>query len=138
MTSETKVRVEIENVQASGRRKGWTKLVYDVDTSKTNGYAFDGRFLNDGKHDLEVGAVLVSKDPCGSVKNGHDEGMLGIVQADGSIDWTCAAKDWRKDFLDLRDAVAEALNREVEPVNPLAAYTDEQILAELHRRGLTV
>jgi hypothetical protein len=105
-----KARVRISNSQASGRRTGWTKHVTSVDTTKNNGYAFEGEFLNDGLHELPVGAVLVSKDPAGSVKHARHEGSVGVVQEDGSIAWQPCCDNWREDFLLLRDAVQAELS----------------------------
>ena len=43
-----------------GKYKHWAKLVYAVDTSKTNGYAFDGDFLVvTAEHKVPVGSVIV-------------------------------------------------------------------------------
>lgn len=131
-----KVRVRIENTRVSGNRKGWTKHVTAVDTSKDNGYAFEGDFVNDGEHDLEVGAVLVSKDPAGSVKHGYHVGCCGVVQTDGGIKWvTDREYKWREDFLSFRDLVAKHLNQEI---NPLADVSDEALIAEVKRRGISV
>ena len=129
-----KVRIKIANDTASGRRTGWTKHVTAVDETKANGYAFEGEFIDDGQHEIDAGSVLISKDPKGSAKNGYHVGCVGIVRADGAIDWTTPCDDWRKNFLDLRDAVAAALN--TEPPNPLESFTDEQIAAEYERRQL--
>jgi len=103
------VRVTIDNNMASGRRRGWTKHVTGVDASKSNGYALHGEFLNNGLHDLPAGAVLVTKNPAGSLSTGYHTGDLGIVQGDGTVQWEEVASDWQKEFLLLRDAVADAL-----------------------------
>ena len=40
--------------------KHWSKLVTGVDTTKTNGYAFQGEFLNfNAQHKLPVGSIVV-------------------------------------------------------------------------------
>jgi len=105
------VRIEIKNETNSGNRKGWTKHVTSVNSEKTNGYAFVGEFLNDKEYDLPVGAVLVQKNPEGSVKHGWDAGVCLVVEADGTLrrvhDDTYA---WHKQFLSFRDLVAKTLN----------------------------
>lgn len=41
--------------------KHWAKLVTGVDVTKTNGYAFQGEFLNiDREHKVPVGSIIVS------------------------------------------------------------------------------
>lgn len=40
--------------------KHWAKLVSSVDTTKTNGYAFNGTFLNvNAEHKLPAGSIVV-------------------------------------------------------------------------------
>jgi len=47
-----------------GKYKHWAKAVTDVDTTKTNGYAFAGEFLNVScEHKLPIGAIIV--EVCG-------------------------------------------------------------------------
>jgi hypothetical protein len=115
----TKVRVKITNETNSGRRRGWTKLVTAVDTTKTNGYAFEGEFLREVEHDLEVGAVLVQKNPEGSVKHAWDAGVCLVVEADGTLrrvhDETYR---WNENFLSFRDLVARTV---AEPRGPVEA-----------------
>lgn len=104
------VRVVIQNNTNSGNRRGWTKLVTAVDTSKTNGYAFEGRFLPDGEHDLPIGAVVIEKNPEGSAKHGWDAGVCYTVGADGGL---YREHDggfrWDRQFLSFRDLVARTL-----------------------------
>ena len=41
--------------------KHWAKLVTGIDTTKTNGYAFQGEFLNiDREHKVSVGSIIVA------------------------------------------------------------------------------
>lgn len=130
------VRIEITNTTASGRRRGWTKLVTSVDKSKTNGYAFEGEFLNEGLHEVPIGSTLVQKNPEGSVKNGYSVGRVGVVCVDGSVNWREEEPDWYKEFLLIRDMVCEALGQELAEATGLSAISDDELLAECRRRGL--
>lgn len=48
-----------------GKYKHWMKLLTGIDTSKTNGYAFQGEFLGvTSEHKLKVGSITV--ECCGS------------------------------------------------------------------------
>jgi hypothetical protein len=130
------MRLKIENVRASGRRTGWSKRVENVDESKENGYAFDGEFLPDRKEiEIPVGAIVIQKNPKGSVKNGYNEGKIYRVSEEGSlVDLHPEVEfNWRNDFLTFRDHVAEAING-VES-SELSKYTNEELIAELKKRG---
>ena len=96
---------------ASGRREGWGKHVTTVDTTKSNGFAFEGEFLCKGENELPEGAVVVQKRHTGSVKNFSWEWELGSVQESGKIAWR--EETWgARSFLSFRNAVAEALAQE--------------------------
>lgn len=48
-----------------GKYKHWSKLVKSIDITKTNGYAFQGEFLNiDYEHKVPSGSIVV--EVCGS------------------------------------------------------------------------
>lgn len=128
------LRVFIENAEASGRRRGWTKLVTAVDTSKTNGYAFAGKFLNDGEHDLAIGSIVIECVPSGSARHGRKIGYAYRVSADGLVDRT-RGHEWSTEFLSFRDEVAAMLGA-AEEVNELEQFTTEELLAELRLRGV--
>ena len=97
--------------KASGQRQGWARHVTSVDTTKADGYAFEGEFLRKGENELTAGAVLVQKRHTGSVKNFSWEWELGSVQENGKIAWR--EETWgAKSFLSFREAVAEALGQE--------------------------
>jgi hypothetical protein len=64
------VRTIIKSASTSGNRKSWLKLVTGVDLSKGNGFAFEGDFLKEGiEIEIPVGAIVIEKEPTGSVKN---------------------------------------------------------------------
>ena len=136
------VRIKVKSKEASGRRRGWFRHVTDVDQSKTNGYAFEGNFLGDGKeHDLPIGAVVVEKAPAGSVKNGYWEAHIHIVRPDGLEKVTADDDyDWVEDFLSFRDKVAEYVNEQNQEgsPSPIASATDEELLTELRARGYRI
>lgn len=73
--------------------KHWTKVVSGVDTTKTNGYAFLGKFLYvDAEHKLPVGSIIV--EACGGsitayrlTQAGKEEiGRAGIKALSGLIE----------------------------------------------------
>ncbi len=95
---------------ASGKRRGWIKTVTACDSSKTNGYAFEGQFLSSGVlTEVPVGALLLSVFPAGSTKNGYQEAELFRVHADDDLRQVGETWDWHKEFLLVRDAVCAAL-----------------------------
>lgn len=107
-TESKTVRMTLPSITASGGRRGWFKLVTSVDKSKTNRYAFEGEFLkSEVEIDLPIGAVLISKDPTGTLKNGGFDGYIYVVEASE----LCYDEkmDWGRNFLSFRDKVAEYL-----------------------------
>lgn len=134
------VRIVIENPTASGHRLGWSKHVTFVDSTKTNGYAFGGKFLNNGEYDLPLGAVVVEKAPSGPANRPSDTGYCYRVAPDGP-ERLDEGLDWDKQFLTFRDLVADALGAgcteaKEATVSVLAELTDEELLSECRRRGL--
>ena len=114
------VRVKVTKPRGSGRREGCNKLLSSIDDTKTGGYAFEGRFLDERQEDLKVGSVLVSQTPVGSAKNGN-HWRVGVVGA-GGVEWETAT--WPlDDFLDFRDHVKALL---CEPDNDLEALKEER------------
>ena len=127
------------------RWKFWRRAIDAVNTSVSNGYAFDGRFLQPGrKAELPIGTFVLTYDEVGN-RRYHapevalfrvaDTGRLepvsddqGLVQTEGS--------SWA---LDLRDRVAALMGQEVETTS--AAYMDAdlaRLLRELLSWGQTV
>ena len=117
---------------------GWVKKVTSVDKTKSNGYAFDGEFVNpkDGLSECGNGYYIICSVE-GSRKS--QVKMVAVFEINGDtvekvIDWV-EGNDWA---LKIRDKVAELLEAPKPEVNPLAAYSTEQLLAELRRRGIEV
>ena len=115
---------------------GWVKEVTGVDKSKSNGYAFEGRFVNPigGLSECGDGLYIVCsiegsrrrQKKCVAVFEIKDDEVTKV------IDWV-EGNDWA---LQIRDRVAELLDQPKE--NPLAKYSTEELLEELKRRGMQI
>ena len=112
-------RIEYSVPTASRGRRGWVKVVTDVDTTKSNGYAFEGEFLREGEIDLPVGSIIVEKDVGGSANRPTWWWSVGTVTAEGEIAWDKEDESkyrrmmWEPtQFLSFRDRVAELVARE--------------------------
>jgi hypothetical protein len=95
---------------ASGRRRGWIKLVTGINRQASGGYAIEGDWLAEHEMDLPVGAVVVRCSPAGSVKNGYKEYDFGILTAEGKIQWDSkdyTSKNWLTFLDDLEKFCAE-------------------------------
>jgi hypothetical protein len=133
------MRLKIEGYSTSGGRKSWFKSIDSVDLTKTNGYAFDGDFLlANTEVELPVGAVVIECVPTGSIKYSGKEGRAYVVdeKEENGLRLELEGYDWRKEFLSFRDSVAELVNNS--EVNPLAEFSDEDLLAELESRGIAI
>lgn len=104
-----RLRVNIERPVMLGLSPGWWKHVTSVDLTKRDGYAFVGDFLDDGMHDLPVGAVLVLKAPTGTAAQPAYTGTVYCLQPDGHLRQGVMVHHWNRDFLQLREAVSMAL-----------------------------
>lgn len=126
------MRFTIKSEHYSGNRKSWYKAVESVDQTKGNGYAFSGNFVPTNQEiEYPEGTIIIECQPTGSVKHGGKMGVIHRVTNEGLE--SIGEYDYEKEFLSFRDAVAEFVSS---PVNPLAEYTDDDILAEAKRRGL--
>jgi hypothetical protein len=143
----TLTTVTITTEHASGNRKSWWKVVTDIDASQRGGYAFGGDFLQEGEREIPVGSLLLHVTHHGSVKNGYQEGSLYAVEADGSLREITTGLNWREQSVTLRkaaedylaaqnEAVVEAAEQHINSV--LANLTNDDLLAEARRRGLTL
>lgn len=147
MTTKTAtIRVTIEKPTGSGHREGWWKQVSGIDRSKNGGWAITGDFLDGGEQDIPVGAVLVCCDPRGSARHGwkgvsvHLASPTGLelIKGEGCDEY--GDFDLRKKLPSLLDCIELAmdLRRPGEEKGPLSAFTNEELLAELARRGIQV
>jgi len=143
------MRVIFKKQSASGKRYSWAKKITSVDSSKENGYAFDGDFLKQGENNLSIGDIIIEKYPVGSAKNGYNLGVVYKV-AEATDDtifenekdyWEVTSREnmqiletfvWETEFLSFRDFVSSVLNNNKE--NELTKYTLEELEAEINRR----
>lgn len=127
------------------RKKTWRKLLTQVDKTKANGYAFAGEWLRAGeREELEVGSFILCYDEAGSMKNWYPvvrlykvlENDLDEVYCwEGNVrerNWALAVRD------NIAAILAEAQGQEPEEGSSLASISDEELIAELRRRGYTV
>ena len=137
----TKVIVDIPSAR-DNRKKNWAKVLESVDTTKPNGYAFLGNWLRRGERaELTVGSYVLTYDEPGSMKNWYPVVKLYRVTPDGlevalEYEGEIGERSWA---LAVRDRIAEILaESRGETPNPLAAFGDEELIAELQRRGYTI
>ena len=128
------------------RKKSWRKHLERVDKEKTNGYAFVGEWLKAGERaELEVGSFILCYDEAGSMKNWYPVVRMFKVGVENDLDyvyrwegnirersWALAVRD------EIAAILAEAQGQEPEEGNPLSRLSDEELIAELSRRGYTV
>jgi len=114
---------------------GWVKRVDSVDTSKSNGYAFEGDFVQNAKSGLTECSdgfyIICSME--GSRKNQSKKVAAYEIAGEKLnkvIDWV-SGNDWA---LQIRDRVAKLLNEPVPAANPLADISTEDLITELKRR----
>ncbi|MEX2424375.1 MAG: hypothetical protein WD990_10385 [Acidimicrobiia bacterium] len=123
------------------RRKHWAKVVFEVDQSKSSGWAFVGDFINDGGiQDVPAGSVLLIYGETGSRTNPHPEVKVFTVNPDSTISMETEAsgRAWART---IRDTVERLLDAD-RPVHmdwqpELTTFSDEALAEELHRRGWT-
>jgi hypothetical protein len=130
-----------------GRKKTWRKHLERVDKEKTNGYAFIGEWLREGERaELEMGSFILCYDEPGSMKNWYPvvrlfkvvengNGLEEVYRWEGDVherSWALAVRD------EIAVILAEAQGQEPEEGSPLARLSDEELIAELERRGYTV
>lgn len=134
------VAVDVPQV-GDHRRKHWAKIVYEVDASKSSGWAFVGDFINDGGiQDVPAGSVLLAYGETGSRANPHPEVRVFTVNPDAtlSVGAEASGRAWART---IRDAVERLLAAD-RPAHldwqPAATFSDEALATELSRRGWDV
>jgi hypothetical protein len=65
----TPKKVIFEIAKTDSRHKSWAKVVRKVDITKQDGYAFVGNFITAGRHEAEIGSIIMHRYGVGSVKN---------------------------------------------------------------------
>jgi hypothetical protein len=129
------VAVEIPLV-GDERHKNWAKVVYDVDATKSSGWAFVGDFIAAGGiQDVPVGSVVVVYGERGSRANPQIEARVYQANADSTLSHLQTAKGraWART---IRDTVQNLLGQEPDLGVDLSFVSDEDLLAEAKRRGL--
>lgn len=119
------------------RHKNWAKVVENVDTSKSSGWAFDGPFVSAGGiQDLPAGSVLMVYGERGSRANPQSSARVYTVNADATLTFEAEAKGkaWART---LRDPVQRLLDME-RPRFDLSHLPDEVLAEELESRGWKV
>lgn len=136
MDGEVLVAVEVPLV-GDERHKNWAKVVTNVDTSKSSGWAFDGVFVAAGGiQDLPAGSVLLVYGEKGSRANPQMLARVYTVNADATISFESEAKGpaWART---LRDPIEHLLGIERKRID-LGGIPDEVLVEELRERGWKV
>lgn len=105
-----KVITEIP-AQKDRRWKAWAKVVEKVDTTKTNGWAYEGEFVPVGrKAELEAGSIVIYYQEIGSRANREPVVTVYRVTDNGTLEELLRTEglDWA---LNIRDQVAELVNK---------------------------
>jgi len=123
------------------RRKNWAKLVTNVDPNKSDGWAYEGDFVDvGGIVDLPTPSVLLVYGEKGSRTNPQIEAAAFMANTDGTVTRheSASGRTWART---LRDSIAELVAnayetplRELEWDPRLTAYSKEALQQELDRR----
>ena len=119
------------------RHKNWAKIVENVDTSKTTGWAYDGPFVaTGGIQDVPSGSVLLVYGERGSRANPQIAAAIYTVNPDATLSLEAEAKGkaWART---LRDPVEKSLGIVAGPPD-LSHLADETLAEELQLRGWRV
>jgi len=119
------------------RHKNWAKVVENVDTSRSTGWAFDGPFVAAGGiQDVPAGSVLLVYGERGSRANPQSAARVYTVNADATLTLEAEAKGqaWART---VRDPIVRLLG--VERKGPDLSHLPDSVLAdELRSRGWRV
>lgn len=136
MEKQVLVAVDIPLV-GDERHKNWAKVVDNVDTSKSSGWAFDGAFVAAGGiQDVPAGAVLLVYGERGSRANPQSAARVYTVNADSTLTLEAEAKGqaWART---VRDPIEQLLGTERDPLD-LSHLPDQVLVDELQARGWKV
>jgi hypothetical protein len=131
------VAVEVPQL-GDGRRRHWAKLVTEVDTSKSTGWAYVGDFVSDGGiQDLPAGGLLLLYGEKGSNQNPQPEAALYTVGADSTLtlEGRASGRAWART---LRDRASELLEQQESRPPDLSGIDSRLLAEELTRRGYRV
>lgn len=140
MESIVTVAVDVPLV-GDERHKNWAKVVHNVDTDKSTGWAYAGEFVaTGGIQDVDAPCVLLVYGEKGSKANPQVEARVYVVNTDGTLSQHAAAtgRAWART---IRDTVVELLAADVPLSAPsrewgpeLMEYADDALRTELKRR----
>lgn len=119
------------------RHKNWAKVVDNVDTSKSSGWAFDGAFVAAGGiQDVPAGSVLLVYGERGSRANPQSTARVYTVNADATLTLEAEAKGpaWART---VRDPIERLLGMEPDALD-LSQLPDQLLADELQARGWRV
>lgn len=119
------------------RHKNWAKVVDNVDTSKSSGWAFDGVFVaTGGIQDVPAGSILLVYGERGSRAKPQSAARVYTVNADSTLTLEAEAKGqaWART---VRDPIERLLGTERNPLD-LSHLPDEVLADELRARGWRV
>ena len=127
------------------RKKTWRKILERIDKTKANGYAFVGDWLRAGeREELEIGSFILCYDEPGSMKNWYPVVRMFKVGVENDLDevycWegNTRERSWALAVRDDIAAILAAQQGQQPEDSPLAGLSDEELIAELERRGYTV
>lgn len=136
MDEQVLVAVEVPLV-GDERHKNWAKVVDNVDTSKSSGWAFDGSFVAAGGiQDVPAGSVLLVYGERGSRAKPQSAARVYTVNADATLTFEAEAKGqaWART---LRDPVERLLGMERDALD-LSHLPDDVLADALRSRGWKV
>jgi len=136
MDAQVLVAVDIPLV-GDERHKNWAKVVENVDTSKSSGWAFDGPFVAAGGiQDVPAGSVLLVYGERGSRAKPQSAARVYTVNADATLTLEAEAKGqaWART---IRDPIERLLGMERERLD-LSRLPDQALADELIARGWKV
>lgn len=119
------------------RHKNWAKVVENVDTSRSSGWAFDGGFVAAGGiQDVPAGSVLLVYGERGSRGNPQSVARVYTVNPDATLSLEAEAKGqaWART---LRDPIQRLLGVERDLFD-LSHLPDQALADELRARGWKV
>ncbi|HXV72587.1 MAG TPA: hypothetical protein VEB69_14445 [Acidimicrobiia bacterium] len=136
MEEQVLVAVEVPLV-GDERHKNWAKVVENVDTSKSSGWAFDGPFIAAGGiQDVPAGAVLLVYGEKGSIAKPQSAARVYTVNADATLSLEAEAKGqaWART---VRDPIERLLGDERD-ASGMSHLPDDLLADELRARGWKV